>query len=368
VAVLVLGAPAAAASTFRVCPTSGSGCSFTSIQAAINEAPGGSTISVAPGTYKENLTVGPNAGTPLKIVGDGDLGSVVIDGQKKGSVLVVTANKTVNLVRLVLTNGFAEHSSGGGIANIGGIVSVSKSRITNNTATATPQNPASGFGGGIFNFDGSGLGPQGPTPGTGPGRIELVGTLVADNHALRGGGISTVSFVGGTHAVINESTIAENTASGGGAGGVENCGTLIMRSSVIRGNTSLQGAGLTNCFGPPQGNAQLTNTRITGNHAIGTAVPPGGPPMVPPGHGGGISNGGILTLTSSPVSNNTAKGPGGGIFNVGTVTLNSSPVTNNTSPGGPAPGGIFNVGSVTRSNSPVTGNTPPQCGPAPFSC
>jgi hypothetical protein len=47
--------------------------------------------------------------------------------------------------------------------------------------------------------------------------------------------------------------------------------------------------------------------------------------------GGGISNGGTVTLNNSPVSGNTASSEGGSIYiYAGTVTLNKSPVSGNT--------------------------------------
>lgn len=74
--------------------------------------------------------------------------------------------------------------------------------------------------------------------------------------------------------------------------------------------------------------------------------------------GGGILNGGTVTLNGSTVTGNTTgEDGGGGIYNDGTVTLNGSTVTGNT-------GGIFggggisnNSGTVTLNGSTVTGNT-----------
>ncbi len=74
--------------------------------------------------------------------------------------------------------------------------------------------------------------------------------------------------------------------------------------------------------------------------------------------GGGILNGGTVTLNGSTVSNNTASiFGGGGITNVGgTVTLNGSTVSNNTANGDG--GGIVNDGTVTMSwTSTVHDNT-----------
>jgi len=72
-AVLVMATmiPTALAANARVCPTARPGCAFTSIQAAINAAHAGDTITIAPGTYHENLSVGASVAStsiaPLKI-------------------------------------------------------------------------------------------------------------------------------------------------------------------------------------------------------------------------------------------------------------------------------------------------------------
>jgi CSLREA domain-containing protein len=77
--------------------------------------------------------------------------------------------------------------------------------------------------------------------------------------------------------------------------------------------------------------------------------------------GGGISNGGTLTIDSSTVSGNSAGafGPGGGIFNGGTMTVNNSTVSGNGAGDG---GGILNFGTATLTSSTVSGNTAPSTG------
>ena len=77
--------------------------------------------------------------------------------------------------------------------------------------------------------------------------------------------------------------------------------------------------------------------------------------------GGGIFNGGLLTLTDCAVSGNTATGSdGGGIYNGsgGTVTLTNCTVSGNTATGENSGGGIFNAGtcSLTLANCTVSGN------------
>ena len=74
--------------------------------------------------------------------------------------------------------------------------------------------------------------------------------------------------------------------------------------------------------------------------------------------GGGIFNGGSLTLSNSGIRNNTtdleAQSFGGGIYNNGTLTLNNSVVSNNASLFG---GGIYNSsGIMTLNSTSVIGN------------
>jgi predicted outer membrane repeat protein len=71
--------------------------------------------------------------------------------------------------------------------------------------------------------------------------------------------------------------------------------------------------------------------------------------------GGGIQNGGLLTLNRTTVTGNRAASDGGGIYNYGTLTLNNSRLTGNVSGGGG--GGLFSEGQATLNYSTVTGNT-----------
>jgi parallel beta-helix repeat protein len=71
---------------------------FTTIQAAINNASAGDTILVKPGTYRENVVVNKT----LSLVGE-DKATTIIDGNKTGSVLRVTADK-VNVTGFTIQN------------------------------------------------------------------------------------------------------------------------------------------------------------------------------------------------------------------------------------------------------------------------
>ena len=193
--------------------------------------------------------------------------------------------------------------------------------------------------------------------------------------------------------------ISDNTAFGGGAGGILNrAGMLTVSHSRITGNTGPGGGGIATGPGNSSGTGSITvvdHSQI--DHNTANAQEESG--------GGGIANGGVLRVDHSDISDNTAPGlAGGGLLNHGSsATLDHSSVTRNTAdlgagianvsfppevgPAGPAPqltlshtdvtgnvattdgGGIFNfsfggpVGTVTLDKSNVSGNTPDNCAP-----
>jgi len=72
--------------------------------------------------------------------------------------------------------------------------------------------------------------------------------------------------------------------------------------------------------------------------------------------GGGIYNGGTLTVTNSTLSGNSAVFDGGGIYNDGTLTVTNSTLSGNSAPSGDG-GGIINHGTLTVTNSTLSGNS-----------
>jgi predicted outer membrane repeat protein len=65
--------------------------------------------------------------------------------------------------------------------------------------------------------------------------------------------------------------------------------------------------------------------------------------------GGGVYNGGSLTVTNTTFSDNSATNGGGGIYNAGTLTVTNSTFSGNSATNGG--GGIYNAGTATVSNS-----------------
>ncbi len=88
------------------------------------------------------------------------------------------------------------------------------------------------------------------------------------------------------------------------------------------------------------GSLTATDSTITGNQASN--------------NGGGIDNSGTLTLTASTIAGNGAVNIGGGIGNTGTLIVTDSTITNNG--GGNNGGGIDNSGMLTVTDSTITSN------------
>ncbi len=139
-------------------------------------------------------------------------------------------------------------------------------------------------------------------------------------------------------------------------------------SGPATGTQTISGGGVSRVFEIAAGTqVALANLTITGGQSAAGA------------DGGGILNGGNLTLSTSTVSGNSSGagangtgqggGGGGGIANTGTLTITASTiVTNSTGRGGDGPsggdagsggsgGGILNNGMLTVSTSTVSGNS-----------
>jgi hypothetical protein len=78
--------------------------------------------------------------------------------------------------------------------------------------------------------------------------------------------------------------------------------------------------------------------------------------------GGGVYNGGTLTIKNSEIMYNSAKFNGGGVYNAGTLKISHGAITSNTA--GDTGGGIYNDGgTVNLTSTWVTDNTPDDVAP-----
>src|SRR5438874_6942510 len=127
--------------------------------------------------------------------------------------------------------------------------------------------------------------------------------------------------VSGKTIAISGFTI-RNGHAGNAGGGIdnENNDTLVITNCIISSNTAGLGGGMFN-----GGPLTIGSTTVSGNSAA---------------NGGGIYNsgGGMATITNSTVSGNSA-GEGGGIFNIGVFAITNSTLSNNSAS---LAGGVFN--------------------------
>lgn len=153
-----------------------------------------------------------------------------------------------------------------------------------------------------------------------------------------------LSVGGGATVTISGVTLRNGTAASGVGGGLRNAGALTLLNVVITGNAGgLTGGGAANVAG---GHLTLDHSLVNGNDSN------------EPGIGGaGLHNQGVLTVTHSALSDNSAAGHGGGLANLGQATVIASTVNNNSSDLNGA--GLYNAAGATLVivNSTLSGNT-----------
>jgi hypothetical protein len=294
-----------------------------SIQAAVNAATAGATISLLQKTYYENVKVSKS----LNIVGAG-IDKTIVDGGQKGSVFYIQSpGPTVTLASMTIKNGKAQ--DGAGVLNLG--------TLTINNAYIT-ENKANAWGGGVANF---GIDINGVYKRA---TLTMTGSTVASNNAGRwGGGIASDGI-----ATISGSTISQNTA-GQYAGGVYNDGQIQVTNTIINGNSAMYGGGLVNDCDASISGGSITNNKATASD----------------GNGGGIGNWGDgnsqaeLTVSGTTISGNNAIAWGGGVSNDGIATVTSSTISGNNAPNG---AGVYNDGSMKMTGNSISGNTASRLG------
>ncbi|MGA9720945.1 MAG: choice-of-anchor Q domain-containing protein, partial [Candidatus Binatus sp.] len=118
---------------------------------------------------------------------------------------------------------------------------------------------------------------------------------------------------------------------------IDSGATVSISDLTIENGTGGDGGGIEN-----GGTLTLSGSVVSGNHA--TAL------------GGGLYNGGGATVTDTSFVSNSTDGQGGGIFNDGgTMTLTSSTLSGNSTKN--QGGGIFNgAGTLTVTNTTIAGN------------
>ena len=158
--------------------------------------------------------------------------------------------------------------------------------------------------------------------------VEINGLTISGAHITgdNGGGIlndnSTLTIA---HCTVNGNAIVSVSSNNFG-GGIHNSGTMTLDQVIVNNNNAVWGG-------------------------QGSGVP----------SGGGISNTGTMTIIAGTVQSNFGFWSAGGIYNTGMLTITGSMIVNNQTgnPGhfGAYGGGIVNGGTMTIQDSTISGNT-----------
>ncbi len=354
-----------------VCATRvGRVCTLRAAIQETNALSGTDTINLATkATYKLTLT---GTGEDHAATGDLDITSpvtingngAVIDGQAADRVFEIYSTRTdrgkTSLKNLTVQNGKTPETGygGGGIfvrsggllgivnstvennrslvgggvaADSGSVVTISSSKVSGNTAYVSGSFGGS-YGGvlssGILTITNSTISANHAVDYAAgiysDGSLTITGTSVTGNDLTNIFGSGVASGVGlgfvGTALAISGSTFSNNLANAlaGAGGGMEiHSGTGTVSGTTVSGNSSFDGAGISN----DGGSIHFSGLDVHDNHAGANA--------------GGISFNNATTsatLDTSKVHDNTAGSEGGGITvaNGATLTASGSAITNNT--------------------------------------
>ena len=254
------------------------------IQAMIDAAPEGGTVTIPAGTYTESLTVNKT----LTLTGVSSATTIIqaISGQR---VITVTSGHHLHLENLTLTGGHPASDVGGGVYAVDGNLRIINCRIANNSAA---------YGGGVF---------QG-----GSGRVEVSDSRIEFNTTgTHGGGL----YVNGSAALTN-TLVLSNTAEGHGGGLHVDAGSTTLSGGLFSNNRALGDNG-----GAVNVNRDI---RIQGTHFISNSTNDRGGALLQ------WNAGYAVTVTNARFERNTAKNQGGGAFVAGALVISNSTFMTNT--------------------------------------
>ena len=262
---LLAAAPtSASASAHKLCVGHKHGC-YSSIQAAVDAAHDGDTIAVAPGTFAGGVTIDKS----IRLVGAGARATEI-----KGGGPVLTIGKhlapdppTVTISGVTITGGVTSSSPVSQEFGKAGVVA---------------------FGGGIEISNSADFG--------------VGATVTIENSVITHNRVAPTATVPSGRATCPDGSCPFAWAKGGG---IDTTGPLTLKNTTVSDNTAAGVASDANGGGISvwdTGSLTMTNSRVTGNHAI--ASKPNGRFA----EGGGIftQDGAALTIKGGCVSRNEA--------------------------------------------------------------
>jgi CSLREA domain-containing protein len=288
-------------------------CTLREAINAANAAPGGNTISFAPG-----ITGTIQLGSVLPSVS----GNLAVQGPG-ANLLTVRRNTGADYRIFTITNG----------TSIGPVVSLAGLTINNGKAPA----PASLNGGGILNDHGD---------------LTLTNCVVSGNVATNGAGIHTDGTTSGNAKLtLTGCTLNNNVASGFG-GAINNNGShggnaiTSLTNCTLHGNDANRGAAVWTSGAAGSANLSVFNCTIADNSAPFAGI-----------YNDGTSGSGIVTLRSTILKTGASGANIANVNNAGTVTSQDYNLSNDSGSG-------FLIGDVDQINTdpllaPLTDNGGP---------
>ncbi len=229
--------------------------------------------------------------------------TTIIDGNKVDRVIDVLAGATVIINKITIQNGQNGFACGAGLHNLG-TLTIQNVIIRNNRSDC---------GGGIANEP--------------PGILTVnQSTVTANTSGTTGGGLYNTAggSFGSGKLILTQSSVSGNNG-GLAGGGISNLGATTLSQSTVSGNRALDGGGI---LSEGSGLLTLTNSTVSDNTADRD--------------GGGVMSD-LSTLNNVTIVNNIADndhnsiGDGGGIYNRSTGDMKNTLIANNTDLGGEAP-------------------------------
>ena len=288
-----------------VCADASGACTLRAAIIETNALSGADVINLPAGTYALAI---PGQGENAAATGDLDvLGSLtingagaaftIIDGGGLDRVIEIRSGATVQINAVTVRNGNpGVGSSGGGILNFTGTLTLNNTIVSGNTAALV--------GGGMVNESGTTIldasTVSGNTAGSGGGiynhgPMTLTRSTMSMNRAVGGSG-GGIWHDGGAMTISN-STISGNTAAVNGGGIMIDGTVLTLTSSTVAANNALNGGGMFN-----NNNAILNSTIVANNGAGGNC---GGKPILANLSGHNLSSDATCAFNSPGDLNNT---------------------------------------------------------------